>query len=335
MDYSFTFRDPLWLLALLVVPWLAWVRHRRGAMVFVVPFVAAWHGAGPVRKSYWSVGLAVGGLALLTVALARPQRLQERWMSRSYGYDIMLAVDLSPSMLTEDYQRDGKRINRLEAIRPIIQAFIERRPADRIGIVLFAGKAYTLSPLTFDHAWLARQVDRIRIGLIDEGTAIGDGVVVALQRLAQPAREVSGKRLGGLVLLLTDGANNAGLFTPQEARAMAEERGVPVFTIAAGRRGLVPVPYVNGAGEKKYRLERSEIDEDALWLMALATGGKFFRGPDRRTLVEAFNAVSQLRPITFERRRLVQTEELFPWFAAPGVALMGVAGWLARRRRLT
>ncbi len=327
----FTFRDPWWLLALLVIPAVLVWRHRRGATVYVVPFAAAWHRPGLGRKSGWVVGLGCGGLVLLTFALARPQQRQEQWLSRADGYDIMLAIDLSSSMLTEDYQRDSVRINRLEAIRPIIQAFIERRPADRIGVVLFAGKVYTLSPLTFDHGWLSRQVERIRAGMIEDGTALGDGVVVALRRLAQPAREVGGKRLGALVVLLTDGVHNAGLFTPQEARAMAEQRGVPVFTISAGRRGLVPVPYLNAAGEKKYRREQSEIDEDALWLMALATGGKFFRGPDRRTLVEAFNAISHLRPITFERRRLVRTEEWFPWLAVPGVGALVVAAWLARR----
>jgi Ca-activated chloride channel family protein len=104
---------------------------------------------------------------------------------RSEGYDIMLAIDLSTSMRAEDFEKDGERINRLQAIKPVIQAFIERRPTDRIGIVLFSGRAYTMAPLTFDHDWLARQLSRVRIGMIEDGTAIGDGLGVALTRLEQ------------------------------------------------------------------------------------------------------------------------------------------------------
>jgi len=107
---------------------------------------------------------------------------------RTQGYDLMLAIDLSGSMLAEDYERDGDRVNRLQAIKPVIQAFINERPSDRIGIVVFSGKAYTLAPLTFDHDWLARQTERLRIGLIEDGTAIGVGLGFALSRLESAAR---------------------------------------------------------------------------------------------------------------------------------------------------
>src|ERR1019366_9631307 len=130
------------------------------------------------------------------------------------GYDIVLAIDLSGSMLSEDYEKDGKRINRLQAIKPVIQAFIERRPSDRIAVVLFSAKAYTLAPLTRDHAWLARQLERVKTGLIQDGTAIGDALGVALTRLDQASREASGKRKGAFIVLLTDGANNTGIISP-------------------------------------------------------------------------------------------------------------------------
>ena len=330
VDPHLALRDPIWLLALLVLPAAWWWRYWRGATVLLVPFAAAWHRPTVVRKSWWPPAMAISGLGLFTLAMARPQRVQERWETRTRGYDIMLAIDLSSSMLAEDYRRNGQRINRFEAIKPIVQAFIERRPKDRIGVVLFAGRVYTLSPLTFDHAWLARQMDRVHIGLIEDGTAIGDAVVVALQRLSQPERGIGGKRLGAFVVLLTDGVNNAGLFTPKEARTMAVERGVPIFGISAGRQGWVPVPFTDAAGEKKYRQERSEIDEEALWLMALATGGKFFRGHDSSTLVNAFNAINQTQKIEFHSRRYVLTAELFPWLAAPGAALLVIAAVLAR-----
>jgi Ca-activated chloride channel family protein len=158
----------------------------------------------------------VGGLVLLILALARPQRVQERVETATRGYDIMLAIDISPSMLSEDYRRGGQRINRFEAIKPVIKAFIVHRPKDRIGVVLFAGRAYTLAPLTFDHNWLLRQIDRVNVGMIEDGTAIGDAVVVALQRLSQPERQVGTKRIGAFVILMTDGVHNAGLFTPRK-----------------------------------------------------------------------------------------------------------------------
>jgi Ca-activated chloride channel family protein len=190
-----------------------------------------------------------------------------------------------------------------------------------------------LSPLTFDHDWLSRQIERVTIGLIEDGTAIGDAVVLALQRLAQPERFSGGKRRGAFVILLTDGVNNAGLFTMKEARAMAEKHGVPVFGISAGRHGLVPFPHTDESGKKYYVQQRSEIDEDALHLMALATGGKFFRGHDLTTLTRAFNAINQTQTIEFSSRRYLRTEELFPWLAVPGLVLLGTAALGARSLR--
>jgi Ca-activated chloride channel family protein len=318
------FHDPVWLLALLAVPAVFWVRQWRRATVFLVPFSAAWHAPSAVRHAWWPLAAGSMGFALLTLALARPQRVQERWETQTFGYDIMLAVDLSTSMLTEDYERDGKRINRFEAVKPILKGFIAQRPNDRIGIVLFAGLAYTLSPLTFDHGWLGRQIERIHVGMIEDGTAIGDGIVLALERLKQPAREIAGRRKGAFVVLLTDGVNNTGLFTPKEARVLAAQRGVPVFTIATGRNGWVPVPYVDAAGRKIYREEKSELDEEELWMIAVGTGGEFFRGHDRRTLSRAFGVIDRSQKIAFESRHFVRTAELFPWFAVPGALLVGL-----------
>ena len=161
---------------------------------------------------------------------------------RTQGFDIVLAIDLSGSMLSEDYENDGERINRLRAIKPVIQAFIEQRPSDRIGVVLFSSKAYTLSPLTTDHVWLGRQIERIRIGLITDGTAIGDALGVALTRLDQSKREQDGRRKGAFIVLLTDGANNMGALTPVQSAQLAKARGVPIYTIGAGKDGLVPYP---------------------------------------------------------------------------------------------
>ena len=200
--------DPLWLLAIAVLPLAVWLRGRARVPVLLVPFAAAWHRTS-IAASHWTAGFALAGLVLVIGAMARPQRVEDKREVRSQGYDIMLAVDLSGSMLSEDYEKDGERINRLQAIKPVIQAFIDRRTSDRIGVVLFSSKAYTLSPLTMDHAWLARQIERVKIGLIRDGTAIGDALGVALARRDQSARETNGKRKGAFIVLLTDGATQS------------------------------------------------------------------------------------------------------------------------------
>ena len=160
---GWTLADPLWLLALLLLPLAAWWRSRRPRPVLVIPRVAKWAGAPAVSIGRLPSILAVLGFVALVVALARPQQLEEKKQVRQKGYDIMLAIDLSPSMLAEDYEGPQGRINRLQAIQPIIEAFISRRPTDRIGVVVYGGRAYTLSPLTFDHDWLARQIQRLKI----------------------------------------------------------------------------------------------------------------------------------------------------------------------------
>ena len=134
---EYAFHDPLWLLALLLLPLLIWVRGRRGAPVLVVPFAAAWHRPSLIPTSRWPAALAMTGLVLLIVALARPQIVEDKREVKQQGYDLMLSIDLSGSMLAEDYERDGEVINRLQAIKPIIQAFIRQRTSDRIGMVVF------------------------------------------------------------------------------------------------------------------------------------------------------------------------------------------------------
>ena len=239
-------KDPVWLLALLTLPLVWWLRRRRSVPVLLVPFAAAWHRPSLTAPSRWPVALACTGLALLIMGLARPQQVEDKREVRSEGYDIMLAIDLSTSMRAEDFEKDGVRLNRLQAIKPVIQAFIERRPNDRIGIVLFSGRAYTMAPLTFDHDWLARQLERVRIGMIEDGTAIGDGIGVALTRLEQAKREAGGRRIGAFVVLLTDGQSNAGDINPAAAMQLAQTLNVKVYTIGVGA-----APRGNAQGQRR------------------------------------------------------------------------------------
>ncbi|MDB6166958.1 MAG: von Willebrand factor type domain protein [Lacunisphaera sp.] len=327
-DYAL--HDPWWLLALLILPLIMWVRGRRGAPVLIVPFAAAWHRPSLIPTSRWPAVLAGTGLVLLISALARPQIVEDKREVKQQGYDLILSIDLSGSMLAEDYERDGERINRLQAIKPVIQAFINQRTSDRIGLVVFSGRAYTLAPLTFDHVWLAKQIERLKIGLIEDGTAIGDGLGVALTRLEQAGREEGNHRKGAFVVLLTDGANNHGLLTPEQATDIAKSRGIPVYTIGAGRDGLVLMPVMDENGNKLgYRRMPSDLDEGAMIRMADATGAKFFRAFDSDTIEKAFAAIDQAQKIEFQAKSYLLTTELFHWLAIPGAALLFLGAVLA------
>jgi Ca-activated chloride channel family protein len=324
-------RDTLWLAALLALPAVVWLRGRARVPVLLVPFAAEWHRPSLLGRSRVPMGLALTGLALLIGALARPQRVEEKRDARTQGHDIVLAIDLSSSMLSEDYEKHGERMNRIQAIKPVIQAFIEKRPSDRIGVVLFSGKAYTLAPLTTDHEWLAKQVERVKIGIIQDGTAIGDGLGIALTRLEQARLETGGKRRGAFIVLLTDGANNMGTLSPMQAAAIARARGIPIYTIGAGKDGIVPFPIFDDNGNKVGYTELvADLDENALKEIANTTGGHFFRAADTGTIESAFRDIDKTQTIEFQAKSTLVTQELFPWLAAPGLAFLLLAALLSR-----
>ncbi len=328
---DFTLHSPHWLWLLGVLPLLWWLRSRRGADVLVVPFAGAWQRGGHLVVSRWPLALVITGLFLAIVALARPQFIQQRQEEHKEGYDLVLAIDVSGSMLSEDYERGGSRMNRLDALRPVLDAFIARRPNDRIGLVVFAGRAYTLSPLTFDHDWLRRQTERLKIGLIEDGTAIGDGLGVALTRLEQAKREQAGKRLGAFVILLTDGVNNKGALKPADAAAIAKTRGIPVYTIGAGRTGLVPAPVFDRSGRKVgYERQWTETDERTLQAIARDTGAEFFRATDSGTIESAFKAIDRGQKSEIQAKSYLLTEELFAWFTVPAAVLLAAAALIVR-----
>lgn len=327
---------PAWLLALLLLPFLAWLRLRRPVSVSLIPSAAAWAAPRPPASRRWPLWCAGLAFVLLVVALARPQRIDDRSIIRGEGYDLVLALDLSTSMYAEDSQINGRRVNRLEALKPILEAFIRQRPSDRIGFVAFAGRAYTLAPLTHDHEWLARQIARLRIGLVEDGTAIGDGVGLALTRLARAHSRADSEapRAGSFVILLTDGANNRGQLTPPQAAALAQAQGVPVYTIGVGRDGLVPFPVFDDSGRRiGTRNMPSDLDTTALRDLAQATGGKFFRADDPAAANAAFAAIDSAQKITFDQTTRILATELFAWPAgASGLLLLGALPVLLRRR---
>jgi Ca-activated chloride channel family protein len=325
---GFRFANPAWFAALLVLPLALWLRERGRLPVLIVPYASAWHRPSTLGASRWPTFLSCAGLVLVVCALSRPQRTEDRREVRHEGYDIVLCIDLSSSMLSEDYERAGQRLNRLDAIRPVIQAFIEKRPDDRIGIVLFSGRAYTLSPLTLDHDWISRQLERVQIGLIEDGTAIGDGLGVALTRLEQSSHETGGRRKGAFIVLLTDGSNNRGALAPMQAASIAHARGIPIYTVGAGRDGIVPVPVFDQGRKIGYTNQMADLDEGALRDLASATGGQFFRAAEVGTIESAFRSIDRSQKIEFQAHSYLTTTELFPWAAIPALGFWGAGALL-------
>ncbi len=330
---SLRLAEPLWLLALLALPALAWLRRRRPVSVLLIPHAAAWAAPRGAPARRWPVRLAYAAALLSIVALARPQRVDDTRVIRGEGYDIVIAIDLSTSMFAEDGVVDGRRVNRLEALKPVLEAFIRRRPSDRIGFVAFAGRAYTLAPLTHDHDWLARQVARLQIGLIEDGTALGDGLGLSLARLQRARADSEAPRAGAFVILMTDGANNRGQLTPDQASALAKSRAVPVFTIGVGRDGLVPFPAFDEQGRRIGMTRRmSDLDPSALRKIAAETGGKFFRAEDPEAATAAFSEIDRAQKISFDQSTQVLATELYAW-PAGAAALFLALGALPLLRR--
>jgi Ca-activated chloride channel family protein len=340
MISDLTWKDPLWFLALLALPTVVWLRGRRRVSVLLVPFAAAWHRPSFTAASRWPAALVVSGMALLIGGLARPQRVEERHDLRNEGYDIMLCLDLSGSMTWEDHPEPGTGPNRIDTIKPIVKAFIKNRPNDRIGIVVFGRQAYTLAPPTFDHDWILQQYSRLKIGIVDpDGTTIGDGLGMALNRLEQEQEYQGTQKRGAFIVLLTDGGESMvdsangpkplSLLPPLEAAQIAKARGVAIFCIGVGSEGFIWAPYYDGDKIVTYSRQVSDLDPDLLREIARQTHGGYFRAEDKDTLDAAFKAIDSTQKVDLKEKHQVVTTELFPWLAAPGLALLFAGAILA------
>ena len=334
---DFLFENPWWLATLLIVPFVMWLRRRQPVAAILVPFVGAWWKptllVQPARMPAFMISL---GIIVLALGMARPQFLETISDPRQEGHELMLVIDLSGSMLAEDFERGGERINRLEVIKPVIKDFIGKRPNDRIGLVVFAGKAYTLAPPTFDHDWLGRLVDNLRIGLMEDGTAIGDGLGVALSRMEHTkptttnTTAVGAPSEKGFVVLLSDGGNNKGLLKPPQSTAIAKSRGIIIYTIGAGKDTAAPYPIFDEMGAKiGYRRILSDLDEPALRDMAEETGGQYFRADNTEAVTESFKAIDESQRTQF-KALIRRPRDLFFWFLATGFGLIVWGGLLAR-----
>ncbi|MFR9513071.1 MAG: VWA domain-containing protein [Rikenellaceae bacterium] len=278
----------LWLL-LLVVPMIAYYIYRtlQGGAAITVSTVETLRRAPRTIRYYLRhapVVFRIAAFVLLIIALARPQDVEEHQEISSEGIDIMMAIDISGSMLARDFEP-----NRITAAKEVAASFIGDRVGDRIGLVVFAGEAFTQSPLTTDKATLQTLLARIRSGVIEDGTAIGNGLATALNRL----RESDSK--SKVIILLTDGVNNRGEIAPLTAAAIAKEMGVKVYTIGVGTMGRAPYPRVDMYGNiVDYVQMPVEIDEQTLTQIAQSTGGEYFRATNMEKLEQIYDQINQM-----------------------------------------
>ena len=257
--------------------------------------------------------LRCAAVAMIVTALARPQSAEHDTRTDAEGIDIVMAIDVSTSMLARDFNPD-----RITAAKEVAAEFVAARPADRIGLVVFAGESLTQSPLTTDRATLQTLLARIRSGVIEDGTAIGNGLATSINRL----RESEAK--SKVIILLTDGVNNRGQISPLTAAQIAKEYGIRVYTIGVGRRGKAPYPAVDMFGNQSFVQMEVEIDEDILRSIADETGGKYFRATDKRKLKEIYDEIDTLEKSKVEISQFTLLHEEYLPFVLAALALLAL-----------
>lgn len=301
----------LWLLLLLVplAGWYIWKlrnSHATLAMSTTSPF-AKLPRSWKEYLRYFLIVLRLGALACLIVVLARPQ-LKDSWRTSSTeGTDIVLALDVSTSMLARDFKPD-----RFGAAKEVATRFIAGRESDNIGIVIFAGESLTGVPMTVDRTQLISYMQNLNMNMLEDGTAIGDGIATALNRLKE------GKAKSKSIILLTDGSNNTGVVAPVTASEVAKELGVKIYTIGIGTNGNAPYPTRTMSGAIEFTPQPVVIDEGTLRTIAESTGGKYFRATGNRVLEEVFQEIDALEKTHMDVRHFSHTEDnymLWAWLA--------------------
>jgi Ca-activated chloride channel family protein len=330
MELPIIFANPaiLWVLLLLpLLPGWEWYRSRRERgfqFSTIVP-------ATSVPPSFWArirglpTLLRTLGIALAIIALARPQERNVIREQFAEGVDIMMVLDTSTSMRAQDFQP-----NRFEAAREVGAEFIQGRLSDRIGLIVFAAKAYTQAPLTLDYDFLLRMMEEVEVGVIEDGTAIGTALAMAVNRLKET------EAVSKVVILLTDGQNNRGEIDPVTASEVAEALGVRVYAIGVGAYGEAPFVIDHPFAGKQRRMMPVEIDEDMLRSVAEKTGGAYFRATDNEALRQIYEQIGDLEKTKIEERTYMDYEERFALFLWPafGLILLEILLSNTRLRRL-
>jgi len=312
-----SFRFPWLLLLLALVPLFLWLRYRKGASPsalfsseqLIKELPLSW-AVMAYRLLPWFYG---AGIILLIVTIARPQKGLAESRVETEAVDIVLLVDVSTSMRALDFSLSTKRQNRLDVSKDVIKTFIENRTHDRMGIVAFAALPYTIAPLTLDHNWLTLQLARLKTGMLEDGTAIGTAIASAVNRLRDSQAESK------IIILLTDGVNNAGNLSPQNAAEAAKALGIKIYTVGAGKEGIVPFPVQDPFGGTRIRQSKSEIDIPTLREIAKTTGAKFFRAENLKALKEVYAEIDEMEKTEIEIEQYTRYEELFQPFLWAGI----------------
>lgn len=315
---TITFAHPWVLLFLVLVPlmavWYVW-RYRKQNAALQFSNIGLFRGA---RKTFRQrtrpvlYVLRVVAVAALVVALARPQSKMSRQEMKVEGIDIVLAMDVSGSMLAEDFKP-----NRLEAAKKVAGDFIAGRRNDRMGLVVFSGEAFTQVPLTIDHNVLQTQLKSLKSGVLKDGTALGDGLATAINRIKDS--EAKSK----VIILLTDGINNQGAVDPQSAAEIAALYNIRLYTIGVGTQGLAPYPFRDPFGHVRYQNVPVELDEHLLTSMAQSTrDGHYFRATNKKSLQQIFSQIDEMEKSKIDVTQYAQTkDEYFPWLLLAVLAL--------------
>lgn len=310
------FANSVFLWLLLIVPvavWWLWFKKDRPTLRY--SFAG---GLAAIRPS-WRLRLhplleisKLTALALFILGLARPQIKDTQSSITAEGIDIVMALDISRSMLIEDL---GK-LNRLDASKEVAEKFVQGRHSDRIGLVLFAGRSFTQCPLTVDYTMLVNLIRQVQIGMVEDGTAIGMGLVNAINRLRES------KAKSKVIILLTDGDNNRGEIDPLTAAQIAEALGIRVYTIGAGKDGVARIPVDDPFWGRQYLTAEVKINEEPLRQIAAMTGGQFFRATNTQMLKDIYDQIGRLEKTKVEVKTYLRFEDLYIWFVMPAVLLL-------------
>lgn len=316
------FASPWFFLLLLLLPLLVWYRrrrHRPPTMASSALFPVAGVPVSTVLRLQSLVPvIKYAALVLMIVALSRPQWGTERTEVLTKGINIVLALDLSESMAALDFKKEGRVVNRLEAVKGVVQDFVAGRNGDRIGMVVFGTHAYTQLPLTRDYNTIVSMLDRLEIGAAGKSTAIGDAIGISLKRLADI------KSKSNIIILLTDGQSNAGEISPDTAGEIAAQKGVKVYTIGVGTRGKAPFLVNDPLFGERYVYQRVNIDEDTLKAIADDTGGLYFRAENLEGLQQIYDTIDKLEKTEIKVDLFADYSEMYPWLLIPAILLLPI-----------
>ena len=315
----FRFASPYFLILLAMLPVTIWNQRRR------LPS-AALAGSGTAR-AISSTTLAVGrmlpvlfylALLLMITALARPQHGTRQLEVSESGINIVMAVDISESMAALDFKHQGNIINRLEAVKVVVNDFIKERRGDRIGLVVFGSQAYTQLPLTRDYDTIATILTRLEIGAAGRATAMGDAIGIALKRL----EDVESR--SNVIIMLTDGRSNSGEFEPQTTAEIAKQQGVKIYTIGVGGKGKAPFLVNSPIFGQRLRYQRVDLDETTLKSVAAQTGGLYFNAKDLEGLKKIYATIDNMEKTEVKVKTFDEFNELYIYFLLPAFVLLGL-----------